>query len=58
MPNFTEDIENNIFHALSSALDALGDIPGDQATEGQRDAYRKCIKKALNGMGLECRTAY
>jgi len=31
-----------IFKAITEALDALGDIPDDVATDQQREAYRLC----------------
>ena len=37
--------EKNIIQAINEAIDALGDIPAEIATEQQKEAYRLCVKE-------------
>jgi len=34
----------SILNALNESVDALGDIPAEDATEQQREAYRMCLE--------------
>ena len=37
-------METNTLQALTEAIDALGDIPDEQCTDQQREAYRLCVE--------------
>ena len=34
--------KTEVFESLNEAIDALGDIPAENATEQQKKAYREC----------------